>query len=333
MTMLNHTKRLGTAALIGCLAAIALPGASLAQSFPDHPVTLIVSSKVGGSIDAMARQLAPYWEKALGQKVNVENKTGADGITGVRYFMEQPDDGYTILICTEAHFTATVEKSDDVKPADAELINMQQFDPTSFTVLETSPFKTIEDLVKQVQEKPDTVTWGSPPTGSAAMVGKLVSKDWDLKMRYVPQASGAETDTALLGCHVDLKVGSAASDTAELQGIRILAVSSPERLAFLPDVPTFNEAGEKLGFKAKIPNLGTARLVLVRSSLKEKHPEVFEKLAESYKVAFNDPGYQEALKKSGQAFATTLMEPDVATARFRELIEESVKYRKELSGG
>jgi tripartite-type tricarboxylate transporter receptor subunit TctC len=317
---------------LGLLAAMALPGAGMAQSFPDHPITLIVSSQVGGSIDALARQLAPFWEKTLGQKVNVENKTGADGITGVRYFMEQPDDGYAVLICTEAHYTATVEKTDGLKAADAELINMQQFDPTTFTVLETSPLKTIDDLVKQVKDNPDTVTWGSPPTGSAAMIGKIVARDWDLNMRYVPQASGAETDTALLGGHVDVKVGSAASDTAELKGIRILAVSSPERLSFLPDVPTFNEAAAKLGLKADIPSLGTARLVLVRSSLKEKHPEVFQKLVESYQEAFKDPEYQEALKKSGQAFATSLKEPDAATAQFRELVDDSLKYRKELSG-
>lgn len=330
--MLNHLKRLGVAVGVGFLAAMALPGAGLAATFPDRPITLVVTSQVGGSIDALARQLAPFWEKALGQRVSVENKVGADGITGVRYFMDRPDDGYTILICTEAHFTATMEKSSGLKSTDVQLINMQQFDPTTFTVLETSRFKSMEDFVKEVKAKPNTVTWGSPSTGTARVMGQIVAKDWDLNMRYIPQASGAQTDTALLGGHVDLKVGSAASDTAELQGIRILAVSSPERLAFLPNVPTFNEVGKKLGFKGEVPNLGTARLVLVRASLKEKHPEIFQKLAESYKAVFQNPGYQEALKKSGQALSTALKEPDAATAQFRDLVDNSIKYRKEISG-
>jgi len=320
----------GAVAGLAALAAMSLPGSGVAQTYPERPITIIVSASVGGSIDALTRQLVPYWEKTLGGTFVVENKEGAGGITGVRYFLEQPDDGYTIMVNTEAHFTATVEKTGTVKAEDVEVINLQQFDPTTFTVLEPSRFKTLEDLVKEAQEKPNTITWGSPSTGSAAMVGKLVARNWDLDLRFVPQAGGAESDTALLGGHVDVKVGTAAGDTSELQGVRVLAVSSRERLPFLPDVPTFNEVGAKLGFKGEIPNLGTGRMIVTHASMKAKHPEIFQKLAESYKAAFNDPGYQEVLKKTGQALATRFQEPEAATEQFRQLVDDSIKYRKEL---
>jgi tripartite-type tricarboxylate transporter receptor subunit TctC len=66
-------------------ALVALPGGAMAQSnYPDRPITIVVSSAVGGSIDGLARQLAPYWEKALGGKINVENHEGAGGVVGVR---------------------------------------------------------------------------------------------------------------------------------------------------------------------------------------------------------------------------------------------------------
>jgi tripartite-type tricarboxylate transporter receptor subunit TctC len=320
------TRRLAIAALVSA----ALPGSAIAQTYPEKPITVVVAAAVGGSIDALTRQLAPFWEKTLGQKIVVDNKTGGGGITGVRSFMQQPSDGYTVLICTEAHFTATMEKT-DLKTTDVELINMQQFDPTSFTVLETSRFKSLEDLVKEAQQKPKSVSWGSPASGSAAIVGKLVAKNWNLDLRFVPQSGGAETDTALLGGHVDMKVGTAAGDVSELKGVRVIAVAAPERLPFLPEVPTFNEVGAKLGFKEKIPNLGTARLVVVHASLKTKHPDRFQKLADSYKAAFHDPAYQEMLKKTGQALATNFYEPARATAMFRELVDNTIKYRKEMS--
>ena len=317
-------------AVVAGLAVISLPAHAIAQAYPERPITVVVAASVGGSIDALARQLAPFWEKALGQKIIVENKTGGGGVTGVRHFMQQPDDGYTIMVCTEAHFTATMEKT-SLKPTEVELINMQQFDPTSFTVLETSRFKTLEEMVKEAQTKPKNVSWGSPATGSAALVGKLIAKNWKLDLRYIPQSGGAETDTALLGGHVDVKVGTAVSDISELKGVRVLAIAAPERLPFLPDVPTFNEVGAKLGLTGLVPSIGTARLVAVHTSLKTKHPDRFQKLAESYKAAFHDPGYQETLKKTGQALATSFYEPARATSQFRELVEDTMKYRKELN--
>jgi tripartite-type tricarboxylate transporter receptor subunit TctC len=310
--------------------AAMLPGAGMAQGYPERPIAIVVSGQVGGSIDALSRQLAPVWEKAIGQKFNVDNKSGAAGITGVRYFMQQPDDGYTILVCTEAHFTAAMEKGGNLKSTDIELINMHQFDPTSFTVLDKSRFKSLEDLVKEAQQKPNTVTWGSPAVGAAALVGKLFAKNWKLDVRYIPQAGGAEADTALLGGHVDVKVGTAAGDISELQGVRVLAIAAPERAAFLPDVPTFNEVGAKLGFTNTIPSLGTARLVVVHASFKNKHPDRYRKLVETYKTAFHDPGYQATMKKTGQALSTSFYEPATATSRFRELVEDTLKYQKEL---
>jgi tripartite-type tricarboxylate transporter receptor subunit TctC len=311
------------------LAAVAWPGSSIAQGYPEKPITIVVSGQVGGSIDALSRQLAPVWEKSLGQKFTVDNKSGAAGITGVRYFMQQPDDGYTILVCTEAHFSAAMEKG-GLKATDIELINMHQFDPTSFTVLETSRFKTLEDMVKEAQQKPNTISWGSPAVGAAALVGKLFAKNWNLDVRYIPQAGGAESDTALLGGHVDVKVGTAAGDISEMQGVRVIAIAAPERLPFLPDVPTFNEVGAKLGFKNTIPSLGTARLVVVHASFKAKHPERYKKLVDTYRTAFHDAAYQAMLKKTGQALSTNFYEPAAATAQFREMVDTTLKYQKEL---
>ena len=91
----------------------------------------------------------------------------------------------------------------DLKAADAELINMQQFDPTTFTVLETSPFKSMEDLVKQVKDNPDTVTWGSPPTGSAAMIGKIIVHG-DTREQALARMRTALSETVIEGINTNV---------------------------------------------------------------------------------------------------------------------------------
>ncbi len=309
---------------VAAAATIAVPGIAVAE-YPEKPITIIVSASVGGSVDGLARALAPYWEKELGQSVVVENKEGAGGITGVRYFLEQADDGYTVWVGTEGHFSSTVEKTGTVKASDLAVINMQQFTPTTWFVLETSRFQSLDDVVKEAKEKPDTVTYGSPATGNAVITGGFVEKEWGLDLRYVPQSGGAETDTALLGGHIDIKIGTA-GDINELEGIRALAVASSERLKFLPDTPTFNEVGSKHGF-AQMPDIGTGRLVAVHASVKEKHPEIFQKLAETYAAAFNNPEFQAKLESSGQALSTSFNTPEDASAKFVELIKVSVESK------
>ena len=81
--MINRLNSFAAGAL--ALAAVALPGSGVAQgTYPEKPVRLVLSSAAGGSVDALTRQLAPYWEKELGQRLEIEKKGGAGGITGVR---------------------------------------------------------------------------------------------------------------------------------------------------------------------------------------------------------------------------------------------------------
>jgi tripartite-type tricarboxylate transporter receptor subunit TctC len=320
---------LKTSSLALAAAALMLPAGALAQAYPEKPVTVVISGQVGGTIDTLARQLAPFWEKHLGQPLVIDNRSGAAGVTGVRHFLEQPQDGYTILVGTEAHYSASMEKDPNLKSTDIELINMHQFDPAAITVLQTSRFKTLEDIVNEAKAKPDSITWGSPPTGAPALVGALVSKNWDLTLRFIPQAGGVESDTALLGGHVDFKVGTATGDSRELPGAKVLAVAAPERLAFLPDVPTINEVGARLGL-SEVPNFGSARLIITHASLKAEHPEIFDKLAVSYKAAIEDPDYVKLLTDSGQLDFLTFYEPARATELFRALVEDTIRYKAEL---
>jgi tripartite-type tricarboxylate transporter receptor subunit TctC len=311
------------------VAALAEP--ALAQ-YPDKPINIVVTAAVGGSIDGLSRQLGQFWEPAIGKNFVIDNKEGGGGVTGVRYFMSRPDDGYTVMVCTEAHLTTALQKTDTFTLDDLEVINVQQFDPTSITVRADSRFKTIDELINEAKAKPGSLTWGSPTSGSAALVGKLWAKSFGLQVRFVPQDSGASSDTALIGGHVDIKLGTAAGDFAELgDKVRVLAVAAPKRLHFLPNIPTIDELAKKYGVEP-IANLGTARIVAVRASLKAKHPDRYQRIVDSYKTAFHNAAYQEVLKKTGQAPATQFMTPAEANALMRQLYEGSIKSRKEFGG-
>ena len=321
----------GARFLGGIVAATMLAHPALAQDFPDRPINIVVSGAVGGSIDNMARQLIQFWEPAIGKGFTIENKDGAGGITGVRYFLGRPDDGYNLLICTAAHAAAAIAKTAGMSTSDIDAINVQQFDPTTIVVRADSRFKTIDDLIKEAKAKPNTLTWGSPAVGMAQMVGKLFARSLGIQVRFVPQDSGAASDTAILGGHVDYRLGTAAGDFAELgDKVRILAITGPKRLPFIPNVPIMDELAKNHSLSQPIPYLGTGRLVVVHPSLKTKHPERYKKLVETYKVAFHSAGYQDVLKKTGQANATQFMEPAEANKLFRSFVDDAVKYGKEL---
>src|SRR5262245_20258336 len=93
------------AALVG-LGLAAAPGAS-AQTYPSRPVTILVPFDAGGSVDRLARGLAPYLSKQLGQPVTVENRPGAGGQVGTTWFLQQPDDGYTLMVSPATPYLPT----------------------------------------------------------------------------------------------------------------------------------------------------------------------------------------------------------------------------------
>jgi tripartite-type tricarboxylate transporter receptor subunit TctC len=321
----------GAKLLSGVVATTMLAHPVLAADYPEKPINIVVSGAVGGSIDNMTRQLIQFWEQAIGKSFTVENKDGAGGITGVRYFLGRPDDGYNLLICTAAHAAGAIEKTAGLSTKDIDVINVQQFDPTTIVVRADSRFKTIDDLINEAKAKPNTLTWGSPSVGMAMMVGKLFARNLGLQVRFVPQDSGASSDAAILGGHVDFRLGTAAGDFAELgDKIRILAITGPKRLHFIPDVPILDELAAKHTLSQPIPYLGTGRLVVIHPSLKAKYPDRYKKLVESYKAAFHNPAYQEVLKKTGQANATQFMEPAEANKLFRSFVDDAIKYGKEL---
>ena len=240
-------KRAGSILTVVLLAGLA-PLAALAQAWPaKQPIKLVVVFPPGGSVDQLARLLAPPLSQALGQTVIVENKGGASGSIGAAAVAAAPPDGYTIAVVFDTH---------GVNPS---LIPNMPFDSkkdlapvilvgTAPMVLAThvgSPYKTFADVVAAAKAKPGVSygTIGSGSLGHLAMT--LLAKNGPLEFTHIPYKGGGPMMTDAVAGHVPLSIGSVFVTKPHIDSKRMrpLVVTTSKRSPDLPDVPTLAESG------------------------------------------------------------------------------------------
>ena len=287
-------------------AALLLLGAMIpgqpAQAADNWPkgkkITCIIPWKAGGSADTMARQLIKFWEPLLGANIIISNREGAATLLGTELFLKQPKDGSCIYIGTQMYLSAgVVLQGAKFSMDDFAVINFQQFDPITIAVHEESAYKTFQDLVDDIKARPGQVKCGLIYGGAPHLGAVVLQEKLGLDYKDVTYDSGNGYRTALLGKHVDFIVSNANGDRAIQGKARVLAVADDQRSSIWPDAPTFNEV---LGIN-DFPKLGSARFVTVHREFKEKYPDRFNKLVETYKKAFEDPEYVKMREASGEA--------------------------------
>ncbi len=248
----------GAATLLGAALGL-VPVSAMAQAWPTkQPIKLVVVFPPGGSVDQVARLLAPPLSLALGQTVVVENKGGASGSIGAAAVAAAPADGYTFAVVFDTH---------GVNPS---LIPNLPFDSkkdlapvllvgTAPMVLAThvgSPYKTFADVVAAAKGKPGAdnkgVSYGTIGAGSLghlAMV--LLGKSGGLDFQHIPYKGGGPLMTDAVAGHVPLSIGSVfvTKPHIDSQRMRPLVVTTSKRSPDLPNVPTLAESGFA-GFEA-----------------------------------------------------------------------------------
>ena len=236
---------LGTAAL---LAAMAVTPSS-AQTYPTGPIRLLVPFGAGGATDVVARVFADRLAQRMGQSFTVENRGGAAGQIAATAFARAPADGYTLMFTTAAPITVAPLMNDKVQydpRKDFIPVAVVAVQPVWVVVNAASPFKTLADIVKQAKDNPGKLTYGTSGVGTELhLAAEAVARSAGIQMVHVPFRGGGEVITALLGSQVDFAVLSTASIAGAVKqgSLRVLAVSSPKRMADFPDVPTFAELG------------------------------------------------------------------------------------------
>ncbi len=232
--------------------SILMPGAGAhAQSdYPAKPIRLVIGTPAGGGSDVMARLVAQRLTQVWNAVVVVEPRPGAAGNLAAEYIAKSPPDGYTLYVCYGTH---TVNPSLYPKlPYDA----LRDFTPITmiarqYNALVTHPsvpVRSVADLVALARKQPGKLSYGSSGNGSPNHLGmELFKIDAKIDLVHVPYKGAAPSRIDLLGGHTDVMfdVLRTALPYGNAGRMRMLALSSPQRSALAPDLPTMAEAGWK----------------------------------------------------------------------------------------
>ncbi len=304
------------------LGATAPAFAEDAANFPSKPVHIIVTASTGASSDTLARTTARKLEEIWGQSVVVENVPGASGNIGLEQVSKAEPDGYTIAV------------GGDKVPLNAIFYPGQGYDPLKDLVGVTKAVATAQIIVarpdlgvKSLQEylalakqKDGGLTVGTASNGGVGhLAHELLAQATDTKYTFIPYKGGAPAVTDLLGGHVDAIIITLAAVTEHVRAGRLtaIAVTSPERVAALPDVPTIAEAA--------VPGFNVVSWQGFHVSAKTPRP-FFEKLNESFVAALTSPDVKAFLEDQGYGVvATSAEEIDKSVAedyeRYKKVIE------------
>jgi len=236
------------------------PGGAWGQAYPTKPIEIVVPFVPGGGTDLIARLLADYMGKKWGQPILVVNKPGGGGIIGARAALKDSrPDGYTVLI--DIHTTSSMHigawKTPQLTLADRKYAARVVRDPMVFAVKADAPWKNFKEFSDWVKANPDQLIWSSVgPSGPS----RYTAFDWftqigvdPVKTKMVITEGAGDSFAKLAGGHVVMAIHSVAEANAMLKAgkIRLLAVLSPSRIKYIPDVPTAEEQGVMKGVRVQ----------------------------------------------------------------------------------
>ncbi|KWV46923.1 C4-dicarboxylate ABC transporter [Bradyrhizobium macuxiense] len=253
MTSKRFSRRTVLSGAAALSAAAIVPRTSLSAGDwrPTETVRIIVPAAAGGSTDVMGRLLAAHLQPIWGQSVVVENRSGAGGTIGTAEVARNKGDGHTILIgnpgpnaIAYSIFRNLTYKPDQLQPVS----NMIRI-PNIVTAHPTTGIKTIPELIAHLKANPDKLTYGSSGTGqSPHLTGAWFLQLTGLKMTHVPfRGAGPALQAALAGDIQILFDNLYPSLPQVLDGkLTGLCVTTPERSASAPQLPTMREAAPEL---------------------------------------------------------------------------------------
>lgn len=239
------------AAIVAALAAgtALVPLQVAAQAaWPNRPIKLIVPFAPGGSNDVLSRAIATKLAPRLGQPVVIENKGGAGGILGTDAATKSQPDGNTLLFTSTSIATnpASGQKLPYDTEKDLEPIGVIGATPLILFVSSDSKVKSLKEFVEQARAKPNGVSYGSGGVGSMSHLGmELFAADAKLRLAHIPYKGMSEAFNDIMGGHVQAGLSTVATTKHLIDGgkLRPLAVTSLQRSAFMPNLPTTAEAG------------------------------------------------------------------------------------------
>jgi tripartite-type tricarboxylate transporter receptor subunit TctC len=232
--------------LVAIGLALAATAAS-AQPYPSKPITIVVPFGAGSGTDSIARIIGQYLQNALNQSVVIENKVGASGVLAATYVARAAPDGYTLLMATNSTHSANPHlfKSLSYDP-------VKDFAPVAragsyvfmLVVNPAVPARTLPDLVAYAKANPGKLTYASGNT-TGIVAGETLKSKAGIDVLHIPYKSTPPAINDLLGGRVSMMFIDLAPGLEHVRAgtMRALAVTTRERSALLPDLPSLSEAG------------------------------------------------------------------------------------------
>jgi len=299
---------------------MAVSGAVMAQSYPNKVVKLQVPFAPGGTTDIVARVMSEPLGKALGQNVIIENKIGGGGVVGANETAKAAPDGYSLGMATVST-TAANPAINPKMPYNAEtdftpIVNIAAT-PNVIAVHPSFPAKNYKEFVEVLKKSPGKYSYASSGTGG---IGHLQTELWKslqgVFVTHIPYGGAGPALRDTVGGQVEIIFDNVPSALPHIKGGRLIAmaVAAPQRLATLPDVPTFKELGlEPVNRMAYYGILGPKGLP----------KDVVDKVNAAARKALEDPAVRKRIEDTGSVVLGNTPEQFA-----QQMKEELAVYRK-----
>ena len=234
------------------LASILLAGVlgtALAQDYPSKPIHVIIPFAAGSLADAVPRLMQPALEAGLGQRLVIENKPGAGGNIGAQTVVSSPPDGYTVMMAATNNLVINQYVFRDMQfdpLVDLAPVSLVVEVPLILQTNAAVPAKTLDEFIAYAKANPGKLNFASPSPGTLPHLAmEIFARAAGLQMVHVPFKGGAPALNALISNQVQAMLIGYATTAGQVKAGKVvpLAIASQKRLAALPQVPTFAEAG------------------------------------------------------------------------------------------
>ncbi|WP_439687762.1 Tripartite-type tricarboxylate transporter, receptor component TctC [Cupriavidus oxalaticus] len=293
----------------------------LAQAYPSRPIRFVVPIAPGSATDLVARQVSASLNKLWSQSVVVENRPGAGGVIGTDVVAKAQADGYTLLFTLSSHFTNPwLEKTPYDAVADFEPVARLVSTALVMVTAVDSKFKTVRDVIAAAKREPRSVSYASAGEGTAShMCGALLNTIAGIEMNHAPYKNGSQAMIETASGQVQVAFsGQAALPLIRAGKLRVLAVTSAQRSALMPDAPPMNKAAGIDGYDFSSPIWAFAP--------KGTPAAVVTKLSDALGVIVASPEFKafcsaQALDPDYQPAATVRAGWSAEAAKWRRLVQ------------
>lgn len=235
--------------------SVMIGGAGVAHSYPDRPVTIILSLGAGTGMDTTVRLYADRLSRKFGQPFVIENRPGGSQAIATLFVAKAAPDGYTLLVATSGAMAINPALFKQIKyNPERDFVPVALYVKAPFILIADPalPFRSVSELINQAKSAKAPLTYSSVGPGSPQHLSmELTKQRFGLDLTHVPYRSSGQAVSDTIAGHVNVGFADAGSSLSAARDgkVRALAVSSLMRFPALPDVPTFAEASATPGFE------------------------------------------------------------------------------------